>query len=70
VVPVEYARLFAAKLRRESPSPVVYAELPGAQHSFERYHSLCFDRVVTAVGTFAAWVRSQPGRPDVAGRIG
>jgi hypothetical protein len=36
-VPVEHARLFVAHLRRMSPNPVVYAELPGAHHSFERF---------------------------------
>jgi len=55
VVPVEYARLFAGKLRRESPSPVVYAELPGAQHAFDRFHTIAFDTIVTAVESFAAW---------------
>jgi acetyl esterase/lipase len=60
VVPVEYARLFAAKLRRESPSPVVYAELPGAQHSFERFHSIRLDTVVDAVETFTTWLSSHP----------
>jgi acetyl esterase/lipase len=67
VVPVENARLFAARLRRESPSPVVYAELPGAQHAFDRFHTLRFDTVVTGVDSFADWaVASQcrEGVPD------
>jgi acetyl esterase/lipase len=55
VVPVEYARLLAGKLRRESPSPVIYAELPGAQHAFDRFHTISFDKVVTAVESFATW---------------
>jgi acetyl esterase/lipase len=62
-VPVEYARLFADRLRNASSSPVVYAELPGAHHSFDRLHSLRFEAVVNAVVAFTAWVRSQPKAP-------
>jgi acetyl esterase/lipase len=58
-VPVEDARLFVEKLRSTSSSPVVYAELPGAQHSFDLFHSLRFEAVVDAIEAFAAWVRSQ-----------
>jgi cobalt-zinc-cadmium efflux system protein len=36
-VSVEGARALAARLRRQSPSPVVYAELPGGQHGFDRF---------------------------------
>jgi dipeptidyl aminopeptidase/acylaminoacyl peptidase len=54
-VPVEHARLFVAHLRRTSPNPVVYAELPGAQHSFERFHSLRFVRTVDTIEDFANW---------------
>ena len=61
VVPVEYARLLAGKLRRESPSPVVYAELPGAQHAFDRFHTIRFDTTVTAVESFAAWAVASRG---------
>ena len=39
---------------------LVYAELPGAQHGFDRFHSLRFDTVVDAIEAFAAWVRSCP----------
>ena len=35
VVPVEQARTFVDELRKESSEPVVYAEIPGAQHAFE-----------------------------------
>jgi acetyl esterase/lipase len=40
VAPVDNARLFADKLRSTSTNPVVYAELPGAQHAFDLLHSL------------------------------
>jgi len=54
------ARRFVDELRGVSANPVVYAELPGAQHSFDLFHSLRFDRVVDAAEAFAAWVRSRP----------
>ena len=59
VVPVEDARRFVEGLRRASLNPVVYAELPGAQHAFDLFHSLRFETVVDAIEAFAAWVRSR-----------
>jgi acetyl esterase/lipase len=56
--PVEGARALAEHLRAVSPEPVVYAELPGAQHSFDLFHSVRFETVVDAIEAFAAWVRS------------
>lgn len=59
VVRVEGARRFAESLRRTgSSSPVVYAELPGAQHAFDLFHSVRFETVVDGIEAFAAWVRS------------
>ncbi|GEC08580.1 hypothetical protein SSP24_62350 [Streptomyces spinoverrucosus] len=58
VVLVEGARHFADKLVHVSSHPVVYVELPGAQHAFDLFHSLRFETVVNAVEVFAAWVRS------------
>jgi acetyl esterase/lipase len=58
-VSVEDVRLFAERLRSTSSRPVVYAELPGAQHSFDLFHSLRFEAVVDAIEAFAAWVRSR-----------
>jgi acetyl esterase/lipase len=59
LLPVSAARLFVERLRATSSNPVVYAELPGAQHGFDRFHSLRFDTVVDAIEAFAAWVRSR-----------
>ena len=59
VVFVEDARRFVARLRSTSSNPVVYAELPGAQHTFDLFHSLRFERVVDGIEAFAAWVRSR-----------
>ncbi len=52
LAPVEEARAFAARLRATSQSPVVYAELPGAQHAFELFHSLRTRHVVHGVERF------------------
>lgn len=57
--PVEGARLLVERLRAASSQPVVYAELPGAQHSFDLFHSIRFETVVDAIETFALWVRTQ-----------
>jgi acetyl esterase/lipase len=65
-LPVDGAREFAARLRRSSPSPVVYAELPGAQHGFDRFRSLRFEAVVDGVAAFLTRVGDRttrvPGR--------
>jgi acetyl esterase/lipase len=59
VIPVQMARLFAERLQTASSNPVVYAELPGGQHGFDRFQSLRFDSVVNGIEAFAAWVRSR-----------
>lgn len=59
----------AARLSRTlssvSSSPVVYAELPGAQHNFDLLHSVRFELVIKAIGDFCAWAvaRPQPQAP-------
>lgn len=57
---IEISRGFAGELRRASSSPVVYAELPGAQHSFDLFHSIRIEAAVDGIEDFAAWVRSAP----------
>ncbi len=59
VVVVEDARRFVDELRRASAHPVVYAELPGGQHTFDLFHSIRFEVVVDAIEAFSAWVRSR-----------
>jgi acetyl esterase/lipase len=64
LIPVETARLFAERMRGGSAGPVVYAELPWAQHGFDRFHSIRFERIVDAAEDFTAWVRlREPLRP-------
>lgn len=55
LVPVEEARRFAAALAAERV-PVVYAEIPGAQHAFEVFPSLRTTYVLHGVERFLAWV--------------
>ena len=57
-VPVEAAAHFAGQLRGASSSPVIYAQLPGAGHTFDMFRSLRLDRVIDGIEAFAAWVRS------------
>ena len=59
IVIVDDARLFVERLRQVSSNPVVYAELPGAQHTFDLFHSLRFEAVVDAIEAFTASVRSK-----------
>lgn len=56
LVPVAEARAFAERLRAVSDSPVVYAELPGAQHAFDVFGSVRSAHVVRAVERFLAAV--------------
>ena len=62
IVPVEQARTFVDELRKESSEPVVYAELPGAQHAFEVFPSVRSHASVHAVERFLAVVRSEHQR--------
>jgi acetyl esterase/lipase len=55
LVDVEQARMFVAELRRTSKSSVVYAELPGAQHAFDVFHSIRSTHAVRAVDRYLTW---------------
>jgi acetyl esterase/lipase len=59
---VEDTRHFVAALRAVSRSPVVYAELPGAQHAFDVFHSLRCAYAVDAVWRFVEWVYARHRR--------
>ena len=56
--PVDSALALVDGLQTTSSRPVVYAELPGAQHSFDLFHSIRFEAVVDAIEAFAAHVRT------------
>ncbi|HEY7279966.1 MAG TPA: alpha/beta hydrolase [Actinomycetota bacterium] len=69
LVLVEDVRRFVDELRTASRSPVVYAELPGAQHGFDYFDSVRFELVIDAIEAFAAWVRSASRSPGPDGRF-
>jgi acetyl esterase/lipase len=60
VIPSD-SRHFAASVRAASHYPVVSAELPGAQHCFDLFHSVRFESVVDAVQAFADVVLDRRG---------
>jgi acetyl esterase/lipase len=66
LVPVEQARTFVDELRKASGSPVVYAELPQAQHAFDILPSVRAAYTARAVERFLAVVRSEHGGPTPA----
>jgi acetyl esterase/lipase len=72
LVPVEHARWFVEELRKASTNPVVYAELPRAQHAFDTLPSPRAHYTAHAVERFLAVVRSEhhgraPGESVVTG---
>ncbi len=56
LIPVEQARAFTARLREVSRNPVVYAELPRAQHAFDIFGSARAAHTAVAVEQFLAEV--------------
>jgi len=52
---VEEARVFVSALQGVASAPIAYAELPGAQHAFEIFHSVRTDQVVNSVADFLEW---------------
>ena len=68
LVPVEQARSFVGMLRAETKEPVVYVELPGAQHAFEVFDSVRTHATVAAVHRFLAAIRSRDDHRSDTGR--
>jgi acetyl esterase/lipase len=64
LVVVDDARRFVEELRAASNSPVVYAELAGAQHGFDLFRSRRFDSVIDAIEAFTSYVRSRHRAPE------
>ncbi|UMB72145.1 alpha/beta hydrolase [Mycobacterium paraterrae] len=54
LIPVEQGRAFSARLREVSQQPVVYAELPYAQHAFDIFGSARAGHAAIAVEQFLA----------------
>jgi acetyl esterase/lipase len=58
LVDVREARELVRRLRDVSSCPVVYAELPGAQHAFDVFHSIRSAHVIRGVERFLRWVHA------------
>jgi acetyl esterase/lipase len=70
LVPIAQGRAFAVALRKESANPVVFGELPRAQHAFDTFGSVRTLHTVRAVERFLAVVYGdthQGEGPDLAG---
>jgi len=64
----EETRRFVEALRAVSSHPVVYWEVPGAQHAFDTFNSWRSAAAVDAVERFVAWVAAEvtaPPDPDL-----
>ena len=59
LVPVPDARTFVERLREATDSPVLYAELAGAEHAFDIVPSVRTARVVETIELFLATVRER-----------
>ena len=63
IIPVQEAREFADALRDVSTAPVVYAEIPHAQHAFDFYYgSPRAHYTAQAVEEFLSWVAATARR--------
>ena len=59
VVPVEEARRFHSELRKKSNQPVVYLEIPDAQHAFEMFRSVRGHHTLRATANFLQNIHAQ-----------
>jgi acetyl esterase/lipase len=70
LVPVRQAREFVEAMRAISSSPVLYAEIPGASHAFDVFHSVRTGNVVHAVERFVDWVVNTAAMVELHPRLG
>jgi acetyl esterase/lipase len=64
LVDVREARDLVRRLREASSEVVAYAELPGAQHAFDVFHSVRSAHVIRAVERFLRWVHADHAVSD------
>ena len=71
LAPVDDARTFIERLREVSGSPVLYAEMQGAQHAFDVFPSVRTARVVEGVERFLStlWKRRHEAAPAVEAEL-
>ena len=63
---VEEVRRFVAEFAPQTRAPLVYAELPRAQHAFEIFHSPRTSHFLNAASMWLEWVRAQHVDKSVA----
>ena len=63
---VEEVRRFVAEFSPLTSHPLVYTELPGAQHAFEILHSPRTSHFLNAAAAWLEWVRARQGHHDVS----
>ena len=63
---VEEVRRFVAEFSPLTSHPLVYAELPGAQHAFEILHSPRTSHFLNAAAAWLEWVRARQGHHDAS----
>jgi acetyl esterase/lipase len=56
---VAEARVFTRELRKVSRNPVVYLELPGAEHAFDCFRSNRTEETIDGIHRFLEWVRAR-----------
>jgi len=59
LLPVAKARKFSQVLKKASTSPVVYVEMPGAEHGFEIVRTVRTEYAIDGVHRFLEWVRAR-----------
>src|SRR4029077_7348674 len=63
LAPVTQAREFVRLMRAVATEPILYAEVPGASHAFDVFHSTRTTNAVRAVGRFCAWIEARHRAP-------
>ena len=63
---VEEVRRFVAEFNPLTRHPLVYAELPGAQHAFEILHSPRTSHFLNAAAVWLEWVRARQGHHNAS----
>jgi acetyl esterase/lipase len=66
LIPVQQARVFTKRLREVSRQPVVYAEMPFAQHAFDIFGSPRAAHAAVAVEQFLAEIYERTTSPVIA----
>jgi acetyl esterase/lipase len=70
LTPPNTARALAERARSASGNPVLYAELPGAQHSFDLLSSIRLEVITDGIEAFAASIAAPDlSRADRAGQL-